>query len=100
MYVKPLSYAILSVCKIVVMHICTICLAEEDFISGQYNVTVLANATEATANISLQIDDIDEETEHFLLYLYIPSASYELGIQQGDIIKSVAIIFRPGILSK
>ena len=72
------------------------CLAGEDLISGQYNVTFLANATEATVNISLQIDEIDEETEYFILYLYIPSAAYSLGVQHGDIIKAVGIIFRPG----
>ena len=72
------------------------CLAGKDFISGQYNVTFLANATEATVNISLQIDEIDEETEYFILYLYIPSAAYSLGVQHGDIIKAVGIIFRPG----
>ena len=31
-----------------------------------------------------------------MLYLYIPSAAYRLGARQGDIIKAVAIIFRPG----
>lgn len=72
------------------------CLASEDFIPGQFNTTFLASATEVTVNISLQIDHIDEDTEYFILYLYIPSATYRLGVRQGDIIKAVAIIFRPG----
>ena len=48
------------------------------------------------------MDDVDEDTEYFTLYLYVPSATYELGIQQGDIIKATAIIFKPGnyIMSK
>ena len=71
-------------------------LDEDDFISGQYNVTFSSFATQATVNITLQIDDIDEETEYFMLHLYIPSGTYKLGIQQGDIIKAEAIIFRPG----
>jgi len=70
-------------------------LAEEDFISGQYNVTFLPNATQATINITLLIDDVDEGTEYFMLHLYIPSATYELGVQLANIVKAVAIIFRP-----
>ena len=73
-----------------------LCIAEEDFIPGQYNVTFFGNATQATVNISLQVDNIDEGTEYFMLYLYIPSAAYRLGVHQGDIIEAVAIIFRPG----
>ena len=70
--------------------------AEEDFTSGQYNVTFLSYNTQATVNITLNIDDIDEETEYFMLHLYIPSATYALGIQQGDLNKAVAIILKPG----
>ena len=73
-----------------------VCLAGGDFISGQYNVTFFGNATQATVNISLQIDNIDEGIEYFMLYLYIPSAAYRLGVHQGDIVNAVAIIFRPG----
>ena len=47
-------------------------------------------------NITLVIDDIDEKIEYFMLHLYIPSGTYKLGIQQGDVINAVAIIFRPG----
>ena len=71
-------------------------VAGEDFIPGQYNVTFSGYNTQATVHISLQVDNIDEETEYFMLYLYIPSAAYRLGARQGDIIKAVAIIFRPG----
>ena len=71
-------------------------LVGEDFISGQYSVTFFGNATQATVNISLQIDNIDETTEYFMLYLYIPGAAYRLGVHQGDIVNAVAIIFRPG----
>ena len=70
--------------------------AQEDFTPGQYNVTFSSNTTQATVNVTLKIDDIDEETEYFMLHLYIPSGAYALGIQQGDIIKAVAIILRPG----
>ena len=70
-------------------------IAGEDFIPGWHNVTFFGNATQATVNISLRIDNIDEGTEYFMLYLYIPSAAYGLGVHQGDIIKAVAIIFRP-----
>ena len=71
-------------------------IAEEDFIPGQYNVTFSGYNTQATVNISLQVDNIDEETEYFMLYLYIPGAAYRLGALQGDIKEAVAIIFRPG----
>lgn len=71
-------------------------IVEEDFTPGQYDVTFLSHTTQATVNVTLKIDDIDEETEYFMLNLYIPSAAYGLGIQQGDIIKAVAIILRPG----
>ena len=71
-------------------------IAEEDFISGQYNVTFSGYNTQTTVNISLQVDNIDEETEYFMLYLYIPSAGYRLGAHQGNITEAVAIIFRPG----
>ena len=73
----------------------TFTLAEEDFTAGQYNVTFLPNTTQATVNISLQIDDIDEGPEYFILHLYITSATYELGVQPGDVTKAIAIIFSP-----
>ena len=72
-------------------------LDEEDFISGQYNVIFLPNSTQATVNITLLIDDVDEGTEYFMLYLYIPSPTYELGVQLANITKAVAIIFKPGM---
>lgn len=74
-------------------------LAEEDFVARQYNVTFLPNDTQATVNISLRIDDVDEETEYFMLHLYVMSASYGFGIQPGDVTKATALIFRPGMKS-
>ena len=68
---------------------------EEKLISGQYSVDFLAYATQATVNITLQINNTDEKIKHFMLHLYIPSDAYALGIQQGDIINAVAIILRP-----
>ena len=57
----------------------------------------MPNATQATVNISLQIDDVDEVTEYFTLHLYITSDTYELGVQSGDFINVTAMIFRPGM---
>ena len=72
-------------------------LAEDDFISGWYNVTFLPDATHVKVNISLKVDDVDEETENFMLYIYVPSAAYEVGVQPGSITEAVAIIYRPGM---
>ena len=69
---------------------------EEELISGQYSVDFLSYATQATVNITLQINNTDEKIEYFMLHLYIPSDAYGLGIQQGDVINAVAIILRPG----
>ena len=57
----------------------------------------MPNATQATVNISLQIDDVDEVTEYFMLHLYITSDTYELGVQPGDFVNVTAMIFRPGM---
>ena len=32
-----------------------------------------------------------------MLHLYITSAAYELGVQPGDVINPIAIIYRPGM---
>lgn len=42
------------------------------------------------------MDDINEETEYFMIHLYIPSAAYGLGIQQGSIINAIASIISSG----
>ena len=47
-------------------------------------------------NIPLLSDDANEETEYFMIHLYIPSATYELGIQQGSIVNAIASILSSG----
>ena len=32
-----------------------------------------------------------------MLYIYVPSAAYEVGVQPGIITEAVAVIYRPGM---
>ena len=69
----------------------------KDIVAGPYNVTITPGTTQATVDIPLILDDDDdEETEYFMVHLYIPSASYELGIRQGSILNAIASIISPG----
>jgi len=71
---------------------------DEDFTAGRYDVTILPGTTRAAANIPVLLDKIIEEAEYFTIHLYIPSETYELGIQQGSIINARASIIDIGIL--
>jgi len=55
---------------------------------GNFNVTLLPNATQLSVNVSLQKDD---RAGHYMLYLYIPTATYELGVQ-GSILQAAIIV--------
>lgn len=55
---------------------------------GHFNVTLLPNATQLSVNVSLQKDN---RAEQYTLYLYIPTATYELGVQ-GSILQAAIIV--------
>jgi len=67
------------------------------FISGQYSVTLSPGATEATLNISVMKDSLEQSTEYFILHFYISTDSYEHGVQKGNIRTVVVSIFIPGM---
>ena len=59
-----------------------------DTSQGYFNITFLPNTTQLSVNVSLQKDKIAEEC---MVYLYIPSSTYELGVQ-GSILQAVIVV--------
>ena len=60
------------------------CIADEDFVPGQYNATFTPGATTATTSIPIIVDDISERTgQQFCLRFYIDGIGYGLGLQKG-----------------
>ena len=68
-----------------------------DFISDQYIATFSPNITQAVFNISLMKNSLDKSTEYLILHLYIPSDSYEYGVQKGNSTTAMVSVLLPGI---
>ncbi|XP_065909460.1 uncharacterized protein [Dysidea avara] len=67
-----------------------------DFISDQYIATFSPNITQAVFNISLMKNSLDKSTEYLILHLYIPSDSYEYGVQKGNSTTAMVSVLLPG----
>ena len=61
-------------CYTVHTYVCIICLENDDYESGPYNVTFFAGTTAASFNVSIINDDVLENDETFHLTIRPPSA--------------------------
>lgn len=76
----------------VITHLLQFAVAN-DFVPGWYKATFKPGATNATANgIPILSNELDDSVEQFILELYIPGASYKIGIQNGVLRKATAYI--------
>ena len=77
----------------IAVHICSTHTGE-GFDARHYNLTISPGTTQATADIPLPLENLNE---YFMIHLYIPSAAYKLGIQQGNNVDAMVSITSSGI---
>ena len=71
----------------------TVLLTAEDFTPGWYKATFNPGTTNATTNdIPILSSALDNSVEQFNLELYIPGASYRIGVQSGVLKKAIVNI--------